>query len=147
MAHVADDADPEPPERVRPEVASQREEVEEGLGRVLVAAVAGVDDGGVDPRRDPVRRAGAAVAYDHRVDAHRLDRANGVEEALTLPDRGARRGERHRVGRQALGGGLERQAGARRVLVEERHDRLPAQRRDLGDVAPGHLDERVRQVE
>src|SRR5205823_6451242 len=81
-ARAADDADSQPAEGVGPEPAAQREEVEQGLGRVLVAAVAGVDDGGVDPRGDPVRRARAAVAHDHRVDAHRLDGADGVEEAL-----------------------------------------------------------------
>ena len=45
----------------------------------------------VDPRRDPVRRAGRAVAHDDRVDAHRLDRLHGVEQALALLHRRRRR--------------------------------------------------------
>ncbi len=62
-------------------------------------------------------------------------------------DRRAGHGERHRVGGEALRCGLEREPGAGRVLVEERHDGLAAQRGDLRDVAVGDLEERLAQVE
>ena len=79
--------------------------------------------------RDAVRRAGGAVPHDHRVDAHRLDRLDRVEQALALLHRRRADRERHRVGGQPLRRGLERQPGAGRVLVEERHDGLAPQGR------------------
>ena len=54
--------------------AADREGVEQRLRRVLVRAVAGVDDAGVDPaaRREGARSAGRAVADDDGVRPHRL---------------------------------------------------------------------------
>ncbi len=91
----------------------------------------------------PARR----VAHDDRVDTHRVDRLHGVEQALALLHR--RRGDRegHRVGREALGRGLEREPRASGVFVEQRHDGLAAQRGNLRDVALRHFEERVGEVE
>ena len=146
VADVADDRDATAVER-RTAMAAQRERVEQSLGGVLVAPVAGVDHAGRAPRRDAVRRAGRGVAHDDRVDTHRVDGLHRVEQALTLLHR--RRGDRevHRVGREAPRRGLERQPGAGGVLVEEGDDRLAPQRRDLRDVALGHFEEGVGQVE
>ena len=101
----------------------------------------------VDPLRDPVRRAGGTVAHDHRVDVHRFDGLDRVEEALALLHRRRPDHERHRVRREPLGRGLEREPGAGRLLVEERDHRLAPQRRDLRDLAGEHVEERVRLVE
>ena len=60
------------------------------------------------------------------------------DTALTFRDAGALGREVDDVGRQALGGGLEGDAGAGRVLVEEVDDRAAAQRRQLLHVAVGH---------
>ena len=73
-----------------PAVASQRERVEQRLRGVLVAAVTGVDDAGVDPSARPDAARRRTVAHHHRVDAHRLDRLHGVEQALALLHRRAR---------------------------------------------------------
>src|SRR3712207_8265365 len=65
--------------------------------RVLVGAVAGVDDAAAHPVGQPVRRAGGGVADDDRVAAHRLERERGVLEALALRDA---RSEERRVGKE-----------------------------------------------
>jgi hypothetical protein len=52
---VADDPDADVVERAEP--LAQRVDVEQRLRRVLVLAVAGVDDGGVAPACDELRRA------------------------------------------------------------------------------------------
>ena len=130
-----------------PAVAAQRERVEQRLRGVLVTTVARVDHARRAPRRDPVRRAGRAVPHDDRVDTHRVDRLHGVEQALALLHRRRRDREGHRVGREPLRRGLEREPGAGGVLVEERHHRLAPQRGNLRDVALRHLEERVGEVE
>ncbi len=93
MPDVADDQDAQTLEAVDAELLGRDalalgqhlahgEAVEQGLGRVLVPAVAGVDHAG--PRRPTghlVRRARRGVADDDGVDAHRLDRLDGVAQA------------------------------------------------------------------
>ena len=121
---------------------AHREAVEQRLGRVLVPAVAGVDHvGALDPVGHLVGRAGRGVADDHGVDAHGLDRLDGVAQALALLDRRARHGEREHVGRQTLGRRLEGQPGPGRLLEEEGGHHLAAQRRDLRHRAPLDLGE------
>ena len=118
------------------------EAVEEGLRRVLVPPVAGVDHvGPLDPARHLVRRPGRRVPDDDGVDAHGLDRLDGVAQALALLDRRVGHGEREHVGREALGCRLEGETGARRLLEEERRHDLAPQRRDLGHGAALHLGE------
>ena len=96
---------------------------------------------------DAVGRPGRGVTHDDGVDAHRLDRLHRVAEALALLHRRARDREGHHVARESLGRRLERDAGAGGVLVEQRHDDLAPQRRDLRDLALGHLAEVLGQVE
>ena len=55
----------------RSEMLSQRQRVEQGLGRMLVCAVAGIDHRAIDQRRHFFRRAVLAVAEDERVGLHR----------------------------------------------------------------------------
>ena len=66
------------------EVIAQREHVEQTLRRMLVRAVAGVDDVRLDALGEELRRARRAVANDDHVDAHRLEIARRVDERLAL---------------------------------------------------------------
>ena len=153
VADVADDEDAQALEAADAELLGRRalalgqdlahgEAVEQGLGRVLVPAVAGVDDvGALDPAGHLVRRPGRGVADDDGVDAHGLDRLDGVAQALALLHRRAGHGEREHVGRQPLGRRLEGEPGAGRLLEEERRHHLAAQGRDLGHRAALHLGE------
>ena len=113
------------------------EGVQQRLGGVLVGAVAGVDDGGVDPvgGGQPVRCAGGPVADDDGVGAHGGQRLGGVLEGLALGDRGALGGEVDDVGGEPLGGGLEGDPGAGGVLEEEVDHGAAAQGGELLDLA------------
>ena len=144
VAHVADDGDAQPGQLP---VAAQGEHVEQRLGGMRVAAVAGVDHRRVDPVDDAVGRTGRGVAHDDGVDAHGRDGLHGVAQALALLHRRLRHAEGHDVAGQALGRGLEAEAGAGGVLVEERGDDLAPEGGDLGDVALVHRQELLREVE
>ena len=123
------------------EAAAQRVDVEQRLGRVLVLAVAGVDDRGAAPARDELGGARPGRAQDDRVGLVGAERQHGVLQRLALLDARAAGGEVDDVGRQPLGGQLEGAAGARRGLVEEVEDHPPAQRGHLLDLAVGDLGE------
>ena len=102
---------------------------------MLVLAVAGVHDVRVGDRGDELRRADLRVADHDHVRVVGRERERGVLQRLALLDRGAARLHRHRVGREPLGGQLERRRGARRGLEEHVHDEPAAQRRQLLRVA------------
>ena len=82
MQHVAADADLQPLERS--EVIAQREHVEQPLRRMLVRAVARVDDVRLDAVGEKLRRARCAVTDHDHVDPHRLEIARGIDERLAL---------------------------------------------------------------
>ncbi len=130
------DAPSIPPRRL-----AQRVDVEQRLGRVLVLAVAGVDDRGGAPLRDQLSGTSPWGAQHDRVGLVRAQRQHRVLQRLALLDAGSARGEVHHVGREPLGGQLEGAAGARRGLIEEVQHHPPAQRRDLLDLAIGDLGE------
>ena len=140
---VADDRHLQPVQA--PERLLHRVEVEQRLGRVLVLAVAGVDDVRAGGLGDQSRRPDLGVADDDHVRLVGRERARGVLERLALVDRGAGGADRHHVGREPLRRQLEAGGGARRGLEEEVHDRAPAQGRQLlhlalqraGEVARG----------
>jgi hypothetical protein len=94
------------------ELAHQRVDVEQRLGRMLVLAVAGVDDARPAPAGDEVGAARPRRAADDRVGLVRAQRQDGVLERLALLDARAARAEVHDVGAQALGRQLEARAGA-----------------------------------
>ena len=71
---------------MRPQALSDGVQVEQGLGRVRVPAVAGVDDGRRNFVGDNVRRSGLMMAHDHEVGAERLQRADRVDQRLALGD-------------------------------------------------------------
>ena len=63
------------------------EGVQQRLRRMLVRAVARVDDGAVDHIRDFLRRAAFVVADDDSVDSHRAERPGGIGQAFAFFDR------------------------------------------------------------
>ena len=139
---VADDAHPEAVEAR--EVLPDRVQVEQGLGRVLVGSVAGVDDAGLHPPGEPVRRPRRGVPHDDGVDPHGLQRLRRVLEGLALGQGGPGvAGEVDHVGREALGGKLEGDPGARRGLEEQVADGAAPQDGHLLDRASAHLPEGV----
>lgn len=110
-----------------------RIEVEHGLGRMLVLAVASIDDDSIGVLCDALRRAGKAGTADEHVDIHGGDRLDRVGKRLALHDRG--RGATHREGvrRETLLCELEGALRARRRLEEQVHDRAATKCRDLLD--------------
>ena len=97
---VAEDGDVQPCDAAF--LLADGERVEQRLGGMLVRAVAGVDDAGVEHARQEMRRAGGAVADDDDVGVERLEVARGVLERLALLERGGLGGEVDDVGREAL---------------------------------------------
>ena len=84
-----------------------------------VSTVAGVDDRGFGVLGDHAGQAGAAVADDDVVGAHRLERLDGFPDGLALGNGGVADIEVGDVGGEALGGNLEGGVGAGAGLVEE----------------------------
>ena len=107
---------------------------------MFVGAVAGVDDGGVDPvgGSKAVGCTGCPVADHDGVRSHGGQCLGGVLEGFALGDGGALRGEVDDVGGQAFGGGFEGDPGAGGVLEEEVHHGASAQGRELLDLAVPH---------
>ena len=144
MGEVTDDGDVATLEV--PEAAFHRVGVEQGLRRVLVGAVAGVDDVRVDPLADLLGRPARVVPDDEGVDPHGRDGQDGVAQGLPLGGRRPLAADVDDVGRQPLPGDLERAARARRVLEEEVDHGPAAQGRELLHLAllhPVHLGGRV----
>ena len=153
MPDVAHDQDPQSVEARDPELIGRGalafgqdlahgETVDQRLGRVLVPAVARVDDTGpFHPARHLMGCTRRTVANDDSVDAERLDGLDRVAQALTLLDGRTCHREREHIGRQSLGGRLEREPGPRRLFEEERRHDLATQCGHLGHGAPLHLGE------
>jgi hypothetical protein len=88
-------------------VAADSERVEERLGRMLVAAVAGVDDRARDLLRQQFYRAGRMVTHDENIRAHGVQRHRRVDQGFALLQGGIADGHIHDVGAEALAGKLE----------------------------------------
>ena len=106
-------------------------QIEQRLRRVLMLPVAGVDDARIGDVGHELRGARLGVTEHDHVRVVGRERQRRVLQRLALVDRRAGRLERQRVGRQPLGGELERRARARRRLVEDVEDEAAAQRRQL----------------
>jgi len=74
-----------PPSRVL--AAADRQSVEQGLGRVLVTAVAGIDDGAIDLLRQELHCARFGMAHDQHIGMHRVQRHRGIDQGLALAHR------------------------------------------------------------
>ena len=98
-------------------------------------------------RGEQVGGARLRVAHHDHVGRHRLEVPRRVEQRLALGRRRRRARDVDRVGRQPLGGDLERRARARRRLEEEVDDRLAAQGRHLLDRPLVDLEEPVAEIE
>jgi hypothetical protein len=135
VQHVADDGYAQVVEGAL--VVAQGEHVEQALGRVRAAAIAGVDD--VDVRRDvagdEVAGAGGGVAHDEHVGLHGRQVGHGIEQGFALALRRGVDVQVDHVGGQPLGGDLEGGAGAGGVLEEDVEDGLAAQQGHLLHVA------------
>jgi len=118
-----------------PQLLGDCVEVEQRLGRVLVLAIAGVDDVGTRVAGDQLRRADLRMADDDHVRVVGPERQRRVLQGLPLVDRRAGRLDRHRVGGEPLRCQLEARRGTGRRLVEEVDDRLAAQGRQLLQLA------------
>ena len=129
MHHVAADRDDQALEAALAPADGER--IEQRLGRMLVAAVAGVDHGAVDVAGEQRDRPAVLVAHHQHVRMHRVQGHGGVDQGLALLDRG--RADRHvdHVGAQPLAGQLERGARARRALEEQVDLGAAAQDRQL----------------
>src|SRR5687767_3594034 len=129
------------------EMIAQRQQIEQALRRVLVHAVAGVDDVRLDPLSEKLRRAGRAVPDDHHVDPHRFEILRGIDQGLALGHAGAGGRDVHRIRGEPLLGELEGDPRAGGVFEEQVDDRGAAQRRDFLDRALADLLERLSGVE
>ena len=83
------------------------EGVQQGLGRVLVRSVAGVDDRRRGLAGNHAGQAGVTVADDDVVGAHGLKRLNRLAHRLTLGDGGVGNVEIRDLRREAFGRDLE----------------------------------------
>src|SRR5689334_5766861 len=80
VCYVADDCDLQTREPAL--VLSNCECIEERLSRMLVCAVASVDDRGVDHLRELMRNAGRWMPDDDRVRGHRFEVPRGVDQGF-----------------------------------------------------------------
>ena len=117
VQHVAADRHGEAAEPAL--AAADRQRVEQRLGRVLVAAVAGIDDGAIDLFGQQLHRARFGMAHDQHVGMHGVERHRRVDQRLALDHRADRDRHVDDVGAEPLAGDLERGAGAGRILEEQ----------------------------
>ncbi len=92
------------------------ESVEEGLGWVLVSAIACVDDMGIEVLAEEMRYACVLMPYDDHIDLHMEDVLQGIKEALTLAEGTGACGKVNDFGTEAFGGKLERQPCSGRIF-------------------------------
>ena len=144
VLHVADHQDLQPRE-VRALGLADGHHVQQALGRVRAAAIAGIDQRGALARfgRQRGDRTVLGVADDEAAHAHRLQVAQRVARRLALARGRGGRVEVQHVRTQPLRGDVERAAGARGRLEEQRAhggavQRLPtwrAAQRRVADLA------------
>jgi hypothetical protein len=105
------------------------EHVQQALRGVGVAAVTGVDHVhmGCHMLGNQVGCAGLAVAHHEHIGGHGAQVGNGVEQRFALGGRRARNVQVDHVGRQALGGNLERGSRAGAVLEKQVENAFAAQ--------------------
>ena len=116
MADVAADRDLEALDPA--EAAADGERVEQGLGGMLAASVAGIDHRAVHRRRDVCGGAVRLVPDHQYVGPHRVQRLRGVDQALALAHARGGRVEVGDLGAEPLAGDLEREERAGRILEE-----------------------------
>ena len=98
------------------------EGVKEGLGRVLVAAVARIDDARRVPVGQNFSRTSESAANHHDVAVHRLNIGECIMKRFAFHRARARGSNRQRIRAQALRGKLKRNTRARARFKEEVDD-------------------------
>ena len=99
--------------------AADGQRVEQGLGRVLVRPVAGVDDGAVDVPRQQGHGPAVLMAHHQHVRVHGVQRHRRVDQRLALLHGRARHRHVDHVGPQPLAGQLEAGLGTGAALEEQ----------------------------
>ena len=145
MQDVAADGDREPGDAALAPADGER--VQKGLGRVLVAAVAGIDDRAVDVAGEQSHRTAVVMAHDQHVRMHGVQGHRRVDQRLALLD--GRAADRHvdDVGAEPLAGQLEARLGPGRALEEEIDLRQPLQELKLLLGLTVQIDEAVGPVQ
>ena len=110
---------------------------------MLVRAVAGIDDAGLEPLGEEFRRAGGAVPEHDDVGMQRFEIFGGVLERFAFRQAGSGGGNIDHVRAQAKCREFERSARARARLDEKIDQRFSAQGRHFLDLARAHLLKRV----
>lgn len=104
------------------EFFQKSERVEEGLCRVGVGAVTGIDHGDVDYLAQIVGCAGCGVAHDDHVGLERGHVLRGVAERFSLGQAAGIAGDGDGVGAQSAGGHFKGEACAGARFEEQIHD-------------------------
>ena len=104
---------------MRPYAAADGQRIEQRLGRMLVLAVAGIDDGAGNLLGQKFDGARALVPHHQDIGVHGVEGHGGVEQRFALGDRGGRDRHVHDIGAQALAGDFEGALGAGRGLEEQ----------------------------
>ena len=145
VQHITADRDGEAAQPVL--AAADRQRVEQRLRRVLVTAVAGIDDGAIDLLRQQLHGARFGMAHHQHIGMHRVQRHRRVDQGLAFAHRRSLHRHVDDIGAEPLAGDLERGAGARRILEEAVDQGAAAQRRRLLVGAAVELDGAVGEVE
>jgi hypothetical protein len=87
--------------------APDRQRVEQGLGGMLVTAVAGIDDGAVDLFGQQLNRARFGMTHDQHVGMHRIQRHRRVDQRLALAHRAHIDRHVDHIGAEPLAGQFE----------------------------------------
>ena len=128
MQHVAADRHHQPLDAALG--AAHGQGVEQGLGRMFMGAVAGVDHGAIDFSGQKMRGARLMMAHHDDVRPHGVERDRGVDQRLALFHRTGRHRHVHHIGAQPFASKLKRALGAGRGL-EKQVDQGAARERAL----------------
>ena len=130
------------------EAGAHRHQVEEGLGGMGVASVAGVDDAGaVEVSGEEVGGSGVWASDDDEVGAHCLEGEGGVEERFAFFGAASGAGDVDDVGAEHLAGLFEGDAGSGARFEEDGDDDFSAERGGFFDAAAEEFAHRLRLVE
>ena len=121
--------------------------IEQGLGRVFVAAVAGIEHGAIDFLGQKVDGAGMGMPHDQQVRVHGIERQGGVDQGLALFDRTGLHGHVHHIRPETLAGQLETGLRPSRILEEHVDLGEPRQFLAMFDRSPVQFDIFVGQIQ
>ncbi len=129
MQHVAADRDDDA--RQLALGAADRQRVEQRLRRMLVLAVAGIDDGAGNLLCEQRGGTGGRMADDQHIRPHRVQRHRRIDQRFALLHRGIADRHVHDVGAEPFSGEFEGGLRAGRGFEEQVDLRQAAQRRRL----------------